>query len=121
MTVDANDVLDQWREEILAESVAMQSELDEKRQALAAAEIADRAEKAKQKSLQTRIAAALDGTPPANALGVRLEGEMKDTTSGAIARLRGEIAEIERRIMDCRVAIAQLERALAPDEIMMAA
>jgi hypothetical protein len=57
----------------------------------------------------------------ANALGLRLESEMKDNTSGAIARLRGEIAEIERRIMDCRAAIAQLEGALTSAEITMAA
>ena len=63
----------------------------------------------------------LNGTAPANALGLRLESEMKDITSGAIARLRGEIAEIEHRIMDCRLGIAQLDPALAPDEITMAA
>ena len=77
-------------------------ELDEKRQALSAAEIVDRS---KRRRSGARIAGALDATPPAYALGL----------------WRGEIAEIERRIMDCRVAVAQLERALAPDEITMAA
>jgi hypothetical protein len=38
---------------------------------------------------------------------------MKDTTGGPVARLGGEIAELERRIADCHDALEQLDRALA--------
>jgi hypothetical protein len=112
MNSDTGQLLGTWREEILAEGEAMRSELAETRDALAAAEIADRAEKARQRTLHARIGAG----PLANALALRLEATTKDVTSGLVARLRGEVAELERRVADCHDALEQIDRALAPPD-----
>jgi hypothetical protein len=114
MTSEIDQTLGEWRTEIVAELEAMQAELAEKRTALAAAEVADQAEKAHQRALHERIDAALGGGPMANALALRLEAARKDITGGVVTRLRGEVAELERKIVDCRGALEQIDLALAP-------
>jgi hypothetical protein len=113
MTADIDQLLGAWREEIDAEAEALRAEVSEKRAALVAAETADRVEKARQRTLRARIDGAVGSGPIAHALALRLEAAARDTTGGPVTRLRGELCEIERRVEDCRDAIAQLDRALA--------
>jgi capsule polysaccharide export protein KpsE/RkpR len=114
MTSEIDQTLGEWRTEIVAELEAMQAELAEKRTALAAAEVADCAQRAQQRALHARINAALSGSPAATALVLRLETAMRDTTGGGVAKLRGQAAELERKIVDCCNALEQIERALTP-------
>jgi hypothetical protein len=59
-----------------------------------------------------RINTALNGNQAATVLALHLESAMRDTTGGAVTKLRREIAELDRRLADSRNALQQIERAL---------
>ena len=80
------------------------------------AEVTNRAQRAQQRALHARVNMAFNGNPVVTALALRLESAMRATTGGAVTKLRGETAEIDRRLADCRNALQQIEFALAlPD------
>jgi hypothetical protein len=70
--------------------------------------------------LHARVNTALSGNPATTALALRLETTMRDTTGGAVTKLRGEIAELDRRLSDCRNALQQIELALALPDVASA-
>jgi hypothetical protein len=120
MSANVDALLNEWRAEIAAEVEGLCDELVEKQESLAAAEVADRAHKAQQRALHARINTALNGNQAATVLALHLESAMRDTTGGAVTKLRGEIAELDRRLADCRNALQQIELALALPNAVLA-
>ena len=70
--------------------------------------------------MHARINTALNGDQAATVLALHLESAMRDTTGGAVTKLRGEIAELDRRLSDCRNALQQIELALALPDVASA-
>jgi hypothetical protein len=118
---DIDQLLGAWREEILAEIATMQTELAEKRASLREAETADRRARARQRVLRARIVGAVGEGTIATALAMRADEATRDTTSGAVAKLRAEITVLEQQIADHHAALQQIARALQLSDMLEAA